>query len=39
MLRPVEEITEKLRAREQADYTDLLAQIEERRAALEELCK
>ncbi|MCR4699207.1 MAG: Hpt domain-containing protein [Bacilli bacterium] len=36
---PVIEMTEHLRAKEDIDYSSYLAKIEEKRAALEELCK
>lgn len=36
---PVSEITELLRARKEMDYSELLAKIEEKRAALGALCE
>ena len=38
LLKPVEEITEKLRAKEATDYGSLLSEIEDKRSILAELC-
>ena len=35
---PVGEMTEKLRARTEMDYSDMLAEVEKQRAALEAIC-